>query len=261
MNIRQVVQLNSEAAAHLRGGSFTLAIATLSDALHMSREILKKSPARSSNDQQSQRSLLVDDCMETGNHATHSIVDIDDFNDYDHHHHHKMMTSENPSSGFLYRHPIEVQPDHVLLLGSSCNNNDDDKSCMALCAAVIFNLALAHQLAAAAATATMTITASLEKAERLYHLGYTLYSEELSLVHDCCFCPHFLLATINNLGMIYQSLNRPEQAKSTFHVLLSTLIVLGDRLGGGRNISNYEGYFHNTTSSLFLLKNRSAGAA
>jgi hypothetical protein len=288
MTLRQVVQLNNEAAAHLRGGSFTLAIATFSNALQMSREILKQSSVHSlsgDHHQPQRRSLSVDDCMERGsnNAITHSgIVDMDDNNDGyyggddDDHHHRMMMISDSPStSGFLYRHPIQVEPDHLLLLllGSSLdddNNSDDDKSCMALCAAVIFNLALAHQLSAATTTTTAVSeenkndnpsrTTSLQKAERLYHLGYKLYSDELSSLVSSG-CPHFLLATINNLGVVYQSLNRLEQAKSTFHVLLSTLIVLGERLGGGRNISNYEGYFHNTTSILLVLERRSAGAA
>mmetsp|Transcript_27159 Transcript_27159/g.76384 ORF Transcript_27159/g.76384 Transcript_27159/m.76384 type:complete len:328 (-) Transcript_27159:152-1135(-) len=97
----------------------------------------------------------------------------------------------------------------------------------------IFNLALSHHIHAMGMAKEGGLREQsmevFEKARRLYELAFQLYtddSDEGAAVEGGLL---FLLATVNNLGMIHQQLGRPEPAHKCFQHVLSTMVFLIDQ--------------------------------
>lgn len=113
---------------------------------------------------------------------------------------------------------------------------------------LIFNLALAQQLPEANPVSKQS---KLIKAARLYDLAFNMQREE-QLGDNI----YFALATVNNLGVIYQQLEEKEAANQCFEHLLSTLMLV---LDCGESTPQFGRFIHNATS--ILSKTVSAPAA
>jgi hypothetical protein len=130
---------------------------------------------------------------------------------------------------FLYRHAIRV-PVNV-----ECHY----RATVMVCSTMIFNLALAHQLAA---TASDNRESTLCRAATLYELAFNMQREFDSNML-------FTLATVNNLGLIHHQLDDTETASKFFEHLLSTLMLLTDC--GEGHTSDFEGFLRNASTVNF----------
>jgi hypothetical protein len=112
-----------------------------------------------------------------------------------------------------------------------------------------FNLALAHQLAAAVASAndskntstTSTTRHYLKRAAMLYRIAHKMALEEESESMTL-----FSMACMNNTGLIYQALGDTKSSRKFFKLLLSTLMLLVVSGGGNNDVFQLDCYFHNT---------------
>jgi tetratricopeptide (TPR) repeat protein len=119
---------------------------------------------------------------------------------------------------------------------------------------IIFNLALAHQLSAMECSdESESASLRLRKAAQLYELAYNLQRDECMENNAL-----FSMAAINNLALVYKSLNDSENAKTCFQYLLSILMLF---VGCGEQISEIEGFFRNTASHLVVFKDSTAASA
>ena len=156
--------------------------------------------------------------------------------------------------------------------------------------AIVFNLALAHHLAAekydlAAEVSTnkqaRTSAASrsshfYRKAARLYELGYNLLQEHQGLqtdgingnTNETSSSPLFIMATMNNIASIYQSLQEYDHSKTMYQQLVATILHMTEYTGGlGTSVVEFDDGFFFYTISKYLFDdpsffmNRSAPAA
>lgn len=88
---------------------------------------------------------------------------------------------------------------------------------------IIFNLALAEQLAGSNIVDTSRKQAKLIKATQLYDLAFNM--QQVEQLEDNVY---FTLVTINNLGVIYQQLGDLEAATKCYENLLSTVMLVLD---------------------------------
>jgi tetratricopeptide (TPR) repeat protein len=89
---------------------------------------------------------------------------------------------------------------------------------------IIFNVALAHHLSALATSDKKHQSKKLRKAATLYEMAYDLQGRNAQLENNVM----FTMATMNNLGVIYQQLDDRETASKCFQCLLSTVMFLVD---------------------------------
>mmetsp|Transcript_35135 Transcript_35135/g.85084 ORF Transcript_35135/g.85084 Transcript_35135/m.85084 type:complete len:142 (-) Transcript_35135:450-875(-) len=82
---------------------------------------------------------------------------------------------------------------------------------------LLFNCALAHQLAARHCNYGSPTKALLERAESLYQIAYN--GQALGLKNTI-----FKLAILNNVGVIHNTLGRGEAAKASFDRLVSLMM-------------------------------------
>lgn len=106
----------------------------------------------------------------------------------------------------------------IYLPHDACFNYE---TCIVYSSAIIFNMALAYQLSASPSAEHRH--ARLEKASKLYQLGWKLQCDA-----NLCDNVFFSLATINNLGLVYQQINRKDMSHECFDNLLSTIMYLVD---------------------------------
>jgi tetratricopeptide (TPR) repeat protein len=211
------IELNNAAASLISAGNFDKAISALGKALHSSRQIMVDA-----NDRSTPLDLSLDQCM-----AQSPIAD-DESNE------------ENETmKGFIYRRPIHMGTGIPPL----CYESGVLASII-----IIFNLALAYQLAAEDSNKRERY---LMKAARLYELAHNFHSEEDFESST------FVLASVNNLGLIYQEFDDKITAQTCFQHLLSTLMLIVDC--GQTDGSKLGGFFRNT-SHLFCLQTTAAAA-
>ena len=92
--------------------------------------------------------------------------------------------------------------------------------------AVIYNLALAHQLRAEAVTNDVHKRhLLLSKAIKIYELAFKM--QERGGYFNCNFL--FIMAILNNIGVIHQILGSTDLAKRCFGKLMSVLMLLTER--------------------------------
>jgi tetratricopeptide (TPR) repeat protein len=210
------MELNNSAVSLISSGVYEEAIANLAKALNSSKKFMAQT--NDANEPLGMASL--DQCM----------VQSPKIND----------VSENDDSekkDYLYRRAICIP------LTSCCYETAVLSSVI-----IIFNLALAYQLAAGDSDKRSRY---LRKAAKLYELAYSLHSEENFESAT------FIMACINNLGLIYDELHDTITAQKCFQHVLSTLMFLVDC--GGTNGSQLDGFFRNT--SHLICKMPTAAAA
>lgn len=146
-------------------------------------------------------------------------------------------TRVDRKKGYIYNSYIRIPP---------CERWETTNAAM-ISVAIIFNLALTyHQMAETSSRCWY----HLKKAKKLYELAHQLYNgQEIESVT-------FIMATINNLGLVYQCLDDTHSAQQCFQQLFQTLMFLVDC---GESISStFEGFFRNTA---FLYCKQTAAAA
>jgi tetratricopeptide (TPR) repeat protein len=212
------MELNNSAVSLISVGKYEEAVATLAKALHSS----KKGMADAEDDaNEPLRMACLDQCM------AHSPK-INDVSDSD----------DSEKKVYIYRQAICIPQD------TSCCYD----SAVLSSVIIIFNLALAYQLAAGDSDKPSRY---LRKAAKLYELAYNLHNEENFESAT------FIMACINNLGLIHEELQDTITAQKCFQHVLSTLMFLVDC--GGTNGSQLEGFFRNT-SHLICQKTTAAAA-
>ena len=94
-------------------------------------------------------------------------------------------------------------------------------------AAIIFNLALTYQLQAATLTSITRRSSTLTKAVKLYEMAHN-FAREVSLLERTEVNPLFIMATINNMAIVYDSLHNDRASTCMLKHLLSTIMRLSD---------------------------------
>jgi tetratricopeptide (TPR) repeat protein len=226
-HLSTAVWLNNRSATLMEMGNFESAVTNLSTGLEVSRQLWESIVRKQISSTPLQTSL--DECM-VHNKAHHQMENDDPFVDSECYTH---------SNEFLYQRPILIPEDSI----GSCKD-----SCATISAAIIFNLALSLQLLSARGSNDIVDYRSpLQKAASLYELAHNLQRDELSSMN-----PRFMLATINNLGMVYLSLDEKDKARHLFQQLESILMFLIDN-GESYVISECECFFRNTSQFSILL--------
>ena len=116
---------------------------------------------------------------------------------------------------------------------------------------ITFNLALSNHLYAIQSGNKLCFRA----AARLYKHGFHLERQR----GDYSVSPFFLMATLNNLGLLYQVTKQKDRSERCFRQLLATLMYVV--LSKGAQPSDLERYFGNTSISLFNRHKKCAAAA
>jgi tetratricopeptide (TPR) repeat protein len=118
---------------------------------------------------------------------------------------------------------------------------------------IIFNLALAHHLVAND-HAGVEKQRFLKKAAKLYELALNLHSQEKNLDSTI-----YIMACVNNLGLIYRELSDVSTAERCFQHLLQTLMFMVDCRRDTFDFSLLDGFFNNATRR--MCKRTTAAAA
>ena len=115
-------------------------------------------------------------------------------------------------------------------------------------AAIIFNLALTYQLQAATLTSTRR-SSPLTKAVKLYEMAHN-FAREISLLERTEVNPLFIMATINNMAIVYDSLHNDRASTCMLKHLLSTIMRLSDCgliVSEIATSSQYDGFLRNVS--------------
>ena len=168
----------------------------------------------------------------------------------------------SPQQSYIYRKAIPMTSDVV--------GDNYDESSTVLLSCILFNLALAYQMSVENLhyDDARRIT-NLEKAVKLYEMSYNAAKQRTGddddgSSHndggddDTGVTPLFAMATVNNMAIIYRSLNKPEESESLLQHLLSTIVYLTD-CGEGKLVSEFQGFFQNV--SPLMAKSCTAAAA
>ena len=126
-------------------------------------------------------------------------------------------------------------------------------------AIIIFNLALTHHLEALETQqiCNTTVTSTLRKSAKLYQLAFNMLQEVTVQSNNLIFA----MATVNNLGLVFEMLEDDDAAHECFEQLLSTLMFLVD-CGDGAAVSKFgNGVFFRTISHLISRADVAAAAA
>ena len=248
------IRLNNISATHLQEGNYELALNVLAEGLQVSKQLLKSvnTGLTKTNQEDDSQGINLDSFMVRDDQTSPSSqCTMDKGDDIMDSSSHSCMSSFSSGSAstycdeqaddefFLYRHPIHL-PEST---GVELPLRED--TCTAISAALIFNMALANQLLTTAELYTFgDLTAAKERLERsakLYELAYNLQER-----NEVCLSPLFMMAIINNLGLIYQSLDQKDTACNCFQHLLTTLMFVTDYEHGDGTVA-LDGFFRNTT--------------
>jgi tetratricopeptide (TPR) repeat protein len=202
-----VIALNNQGASLIQSARATEAVATLTEALKSSKQLLTAEPSQSDVDSEL---YLLDGMM-----AKRSVYATKDC-DYE------------TGGNFICKQVMYASEDM---------RSDDNTSTVLLAIAVVFNLALAHHLIGIERGSDFR---SLEKAVKLYE-----YAFSLARSHGVDNCVLFHLSIMNNLGQLLRALGHEEQAGKCFQQLLSMLMCLLDCSDGGA--SRYADFLANVS--------------
>jgi tetratricopeptide (TPR) repeat protein len=142
------------------------------------------------------------------------------------------------SGYYIYRTPMQV---------SSTMKVSSYEESVIMSVMIMFNLALAHHLSGLDEGCEHSHS-QLQKAVKLYEYAYNMQRDE-HLVNNT----FFTMATLNNLGQIYQTMKASDIAEKFFQQLLSTLMFVVDCREGRGKFSGLEGFFQNTTHLVLHL--------
>jgi tetratricopeptide (TPR) repeat protein len=229
------IKLNNAGVSLIENGNVKSAIRHFAKALHTSKQFLLDNNSEKDVAQSLPTIANLDQCMASSKPAPVLMRSVD----------HDDHENNNGSQGFLYRRAIYIP---------ECIQSDHHyQSRVLISVMIIFNLALAHQLYAMENGMRVS---KLHKASKLYVLAYNLQSKE-QLVGNAL----FTMATVNNLGLVYQQLNETETAGQCFQHLLSTLMFLvdcGEVLQAASEL--FDGFFRNTSHLIFQHDSAAAAA-
>lgn len=167
--------------------------------------------------------------------ATGSSTDIDDLM-------RRMPSGSAEDNNATYCYPLYLPK----------NSNTTFEEVPALFATTLtFNLALANHFYAIKSGNIMSFRA----AARLYKHGFHLERVRGNLSVS----PFFLMATLNNLGQLYQVTEQRDRSEKCFRQLLSTLMYVV--VSKGARPSDLERYFGNTCACLWKEGQNCASAA
>ena len=255
------VLLNNNGVECIRNGQFQDAIHHLSLALKASKEILHTPiPAIPRDD----KSVVTKEsnCSALNRIMTrvpcHSYSSDEGTCDDD-------WTSNVDEGNFVYRSPIEIPSSRT---GSPTTPLGRDLS--VLSTAIVFNLALAHHMAAMDARESLDVSDSkvkvlLRRAMNLYHCSLRIMEVQAD---DAS--PYFVIATMNNLTQIHLELGEQEKAASRCQQLFSLLLIVGKWSQSSSEESSpssdpqnvdYECFFRTVFSLMFSHGNAGAPAA
>jgi tetratricopeptide (TPR) repeat protein len=197
------IQQNNSAVSLIAAGDYDAAISALSSALEAYKNLMGE--VHDEYHQPVKTSL--DQCM-TQSPATQAKT-----------------TNEDENDQYMYRRAI-----HIPLAIES-----NYQASIMVSVMIIFNLALAHQLSAVGSDKKQS---KLCKAIKLYELSFNLQRNE-NFDNNVV----FTMATMNNMGLIYHTLNDGETANKCFEHLLSTLMFLIDC--GEGDVCELDGFLRN----------------
>jgi hypothetical protein len=144
--------------------------------------------------------------------------------------------------GFVYRQPIHIVPE---------DKPSNDSSNVVVATAIVFNLALAQQLAGIEGCSH----ARLRKAVKLYEYALHL-AQPYGLANECVL---FRLSITNNLGHLHKELNQEAISEKCFLQLLSMLMYLS--VCSEEHASKYGAFFCNVSHLIFPSSSIAASAA
>ena len=120
---------------------------------------------------------------------------------------------------------------------------------------VIFNLALSYHTAASYAQASIAKQKTyLRKAAKLYELAFELHAVE------SVGSTSFEMATINNLGLVYDKLSLRTKTQHCFQQMLSTMMYFVGRWDNLLSSADYEGFMYNVSTFALETKYNAAAA-
>ena len=295
--LRQILELNNQGASLVEARDFKKAVALLGDALALSRQRVVQDPRKT--DHSSGFADIADpssrddehvECSSSSTLSSRSISSRENTMTPPSTEQHQCLVSYSlsqskpaalheglndddqiSSSSFLYRHPIRFPLQEEQLMNYALFDLD-----VTISAAIIFNLALIHQLYAEqqdsesmlepedSRTTAETKKIMLEKSVRLYEFVHHLLSQQHTALDLNAL---FLLATINNLGQAYRTLDESSlKASSCFEQLMSFLMLLLDDFEGQQDSQSQRAAFLEAVMSTAIQSttkchNYSAGAA
>ena len=238
--IHDTIKMNNDAVIQLEGADYESSIATLATALRSSKHILESCDGTC--DFTPTPSL--DDCMSSRPCSPKRIELICEEKDDTY----NQLDDQEAGPSYVYRHAIHVPLEMA--------DSDDYETCVKLSVIILFNLALAHQMSAMVSTklSTNKKESMLRKALKFYMLSYNLHREEE--LQDTTL---FILAAVNNMGLLYHVLNEEESSGKCFSHLLATLMFLID-CGEGSITKNFDGFFTNASHMVFPSMSTAAAA-
>ena len=227
------IKLNNEGAYYLRNGDFAAANTHFAASLNASKQLqMTTQLAQDDHERSCPKFDCTLDCLMMGQRER------DD----------SKALFGNEQEYFVYEHPIliplsEEDEHHAPEFRYQTN-------LVTISAAIIFNLSLCHHLSALSKRRNES-KSLLRKAIQLYGFGLQLLDENDS-------CSIFRIATINNLGQIYQALDDMDKSDQCFRQLL---MILVERSRRSTSAGIYEDFFRNVSYLLFPLSTTNAAAA
>jgi hypothetical protein len=218
--ISTIINMNNEGVAHIMSGNYKTAITTLSYALKKSCKHV------ASRDGQADSRTSLDEYM-TLRSSNNSNED----------------ENEDGDEQVIYRRAIVVPETQRDSLSSKTGQNTAAATTMSTI--IIFNEAIAHHLMALEVMIRQENRAFeiLRKAAKLYEIGLTLAREG----EMCSSGSLFVLASINNMALVYRAMRVNDVADLCLEQLLATLMIVIDC---GDSVT-FDGFFANTSCLIF----------
>lgn len=174
-------------------------------------------------------------------------------------HHHPY---QHRKQRFMYQHPIEIPSWYSKLPGYQSNTT--------VTTAIIFNLALAHHLYGVSMETTTEqdgisseVVVLPQWRKSILETAATLYEQALVMNWTKCeedaWAPQFLLATLNNLGQLFHTLDDGDRSDKWYLRLLQYLMLFTDLKVG--TWGDLEGFFASVSHLIFRESSVPAAAA
>lgn len=216
--LSMIVTLNNLGASCLKNGNISKALESLSAAFCAAKELYYDDTTTAGQTTKGTEYRL-DDCM-TMPLLTGATYDDEDC---------------------VYRHPITLP---ALTIKASRQGNHVPSI------VIIFNLALTHHLLAKMPNC-QNANSLFKKAERLYQYALALQQSSRQLLMVVTeSSTFFIMAAINNLGLVQKDLNETEKSEKCFRQLLSILMFLTHYRKC--DVSFYSFFFVRSTSHLII---------
>ena len=120
----------------------------------------------------------------------------------------------------------------------------DYETSVSISSAIFFNLGLCHHLLGIQTVSSSVKHRYLENASQMYQLAYQLQQEDSSESNIL-----FQMATLNNLGLVFWTMDDMKTSRRCFQLLLSNLLYVIDC--GGGDSSEYDNFVQNTKHVIF----------